>query len=270
MRHDQYSKAKLWAGLTLAVAVATGGAVTIANAESGGHHAARSSAVKTCSSANPCLDETNKSSGIAIEGNASDGAGVQGNSSGSYGVVGTSQGYYAGVGGYSYDPDSGASGVYGFSSHGPGVTGYSESSYAVQAEGNVLVEGEVYTSGFCASGCSKTRGEASFGARTSEPTIDDFGEATTRGGVARIVLASDFANVIDSSKPYLVLLTPEGDAALYVANRSASGFEVREVGGGRTSVPFAYRIVAKPLGEKDERLPFKTVSDRSMRSPGRN
>ena len=85
------------------------------------------------------------------------------------------------------------------------------------------------------------------------------GEATLRGGTARIALAADFANVIDTTKPYVVLLTPEGDANLYVANRSASGFEVRQVGGGRSSIEFAYRIVAKPCGAGDERLPFKAI-----------
>lgn len=87
------------------------------------------------------------------------------------------------------------------------------------------------------------------------------GEAALRNGVARFALPSDFANVIDSRKPYLVLLTPEGDASLYVASRSANGFEVREVGGGHSAIGFAYRIVAKPFGTKDERLPFKTMID---------
>jgi hypothetical protein len=178
-------------------------------------------------------------------------------------VVGSASGFQAGVAGYNSYASGGASGVYGFSQNGPGVTGStgSPSSYALQAEGNVLVVGEIYTRGSCSAGCSRTRGEASFGARTSEPTIDDIGEASTREGVARVNLARDFANAIDPGKPYLVLLTPEGDAALYVANRSASGFEVRQVGGGRSSVAFAYRIVAKPFGVSQERLPFKTIDE---------
>ncbi len=126
--------------------------------------------------------------------------------------------------------------------------------------GNAFVTGEIYTGGACNSGCIGTRHQASFSARSSQPTIDDVGEGALHGGAVHVPLAPDFANVIDSSKPYVVLLTPEGDAALYVANRTANGFDVRQVGGGRSTVAFAYRIVAKPYGVRDERLPFKTIA----------
>jgi hypothetical protein len=106
----------------------------------------------------------------------------------------------------------------------------------------------------------------SFAARTSQPTIDDVDEATLHAGVAHVALAADFANAIDKRKPYLVLLTPEGDASLYVANRTTRGFDVRQVGGGHSSVSFVYRIVAKPYAVPDERLPFKTVKDYSPTS----
>ena len=93
--------------------------------------------------------------------------------------------------------------------------------------------------------------------RPEPATEASFAARTTQDGVAP---AHDFAIAIDSSKPYLVLLTPEGDASLFVASRTAAGFEVRQTGGGHSSVTFAYRIVAKPYGVSDERLPFKTTS----------
>ncbi len=109
--------------------------------------------------------------------------------------------------------------------------------------------------------------EAAFVSRTSQPTIDDVGESALRDGAVRVPLAPDFANAIDSHKPYVVLLTPEGDASLYVTNRTATGFEVRQTGSGRSSVQFAYRIVAKPYATSDERLPFKTATDYSTLAP---
>lgn len=259
------SHAKLWAGLTLAAAVATSGAVAIANAESGTQQLVKHQLVKknVCTSSNPCLDETNGSNGPGVEGNSTNGAGVLGYSPNNYGVVGSSQGADAAVGGFNSATSSGASGVYGQSTNGFGVTGYSSNGYAFFAEGNVLVEGEVFTSGSCQNGCSRTRHEMSFNGRTSQPTLDDVGEGTLRNGVVRVPLAPDFANAIDARKPYLVLLTAEGDASLYVAGRTAEGFEVRQIGGGHTSIPFAYRIVAKPYGSGAERLPFKTVQDAS-------
>jgi hypothetical protein len=200
---------------------------------------------------------------VGIAGNATNDSGVVGTSQNYYGVYGQSAGSNAGIGGFSIATAAGASGVYGSSANGYGVYGYTESSsgYGVVSEGNAFVEGLIYTSGSCKNGCSKTRRQAAFAARTSQPTIDDVGEAVLRSGVARVPLAPDFANVIDATKPYVVLLTPEGEAQLYVANRTSAGFEVRQMGGGHSSVAFAYRIVAKPYGAADERLPFKTVAD---------
>jgi hypothetical protein len=261
------TRAKLWAGLTLAMAVATSGAIAIANAESGTQIHFKPEKAKSCKSANPCLDETNGSNGPGVEGNSTNGAGVLGYSPNYYGVVGSSQGVNAAVGGFNSYTGDGASGVYGQSTNGFGVTGYSGSGYAIYALGNVLVEGEVYTSGDCQSGCTRTRHEMSFSGRTSQPTLDDVGEGTLRNGIARVPLAHDFANAIDPHKPYVVLLTPEGDGSLYVTSRTEIGFEVRQTGGGHASIPFAYRIVAKPYGSGAERLPFKTVESVSTIAP---
>ena len=198
---------------------------------------------------------------------AGSGNGVTGSSTGGstagYGVEGNSSGKDAGVGGFNTNPTVGlAAGVYGLSNEGYGVYGQtaSSSSYGVYSQGNAFVDGELFTAGSCKNGCSKTRHVAAFASRTSQPTIDDIGEAILREGVAHVALAADFANTIDSSRPYVVLLTPEGNASLYVASRSASGFDVREVGATRSTITFAYRIVAKPYGFDDERLPFHTVA----------
>jgi hypothetical protein len=207
---------------------------------------------------------TSPSSGDGVDGTAGPGNGIAGTSTSGYGVQGSSSGKDAGVGGFNSDTTEGvAAGVYGFSSEGFGVFGQTgtSSSYGLFSSGNAFVDGEIFTSGNCKDGCTRTRHVAAFASRTSQPTIDDVGETSLRDGVARVALAADFANTIDLSKPYVVMLTPEGDAALYVASRTASGFEVRQIGGGRSSIAFAYRIVAKPYGLKDERLPFKIVPD---------
>ena len=199
----------------------------------------------------------------AGSGNGVSGASTGGSTAG-YGVEGSSSGKDAGVGGFNSDSSVNlAAGVYGFSSAGYGVYGQtgSSSSYGLYSEGNAFVDGEIFTSGSCKEGCTATRHVTSFASRTSQPTIDDVGETVLRDGAARVALAADFANTIDLSKPYVVMLTPEGDAALYVASRTASGFEVRQVGGGRSSIAFAYRIIAKPYGFNDERLPFQIVRD---------
>jgi hypothetical protein len=57
-----------------------------------------------------------------------------------------------------------------------------------------------------------------------------------------------------------VFLTPQGDCnGLYVAQKSSAGFEVRELRGGRSSLTFDYRIVAKPLHDRSTKLPMVTL-----------
>jgi len=74
--------------------------------------------------------------------------------------------------------------------------------------------------------------------------------------VANVALDPKFASVIDNSVRYNVTLTPEGDCrGLFVAQRTSTGFTVRELQGGRPSIAFTYRIVAKPLGDNSPRLP---------------
>jgi hypothetical protein len=54
---------------------------------------------------------------------------------------------------------------------------------------------------------------------------------------------------------YHVFLTPKGDCkGLYVANETAGGFEVHELGGGSSSIAFDYRIVAKRKGFENIRM----------------
>jgi hypothetical protein len=54
---------------------------------------------------------------------------------------------------------------------------------------------------------------------------------------------------------YHVFLTPNGDCkGLYVSQKSATSFEVHELGGGNSSVAFDYRIMAKRSGYENARL----------------
>lgn len=233
---------KLWVTLLITSAIAASGAIAVARAERV-PNPTWFDTTKRCASKHPCL-AANNTEGPGMVGSSHQGPGIMGNSSTGAGVF--------------------ANGDYGY-----GVYAYSANNDAIYADGNVQVTGEIYTGGSCKNGCTKTRQQMSFAARASQPMIDDVGEAALRDGVAHVALAADFANAIDTSKPYVVLLTPEGDASLYVAIRTARGFEVRQIGFGHSSISFAYRIVAKPYAASDERLPFRTVKDRSAPSVGR-
>jgi hypothetical protein len=59
---------------------------------------------------------------------------------------------------------------------------------------------------------------------------------------------------------YSVSITPEGNSnGLYVSQKTLTGFAVRENNGGRSTLAFEYRIVAKPFGSNAKRLPMVDV-----------
>jgi hypothetical protein len=86
-------------------------------------------------------------------------------------------------------------------------------------------------------------------------------------------LDADFVKVVKVAD-YHVFATPEGDCrGLYVRRKSAKGFEVRELGGGKSNVAFFYRIVARRKDIKahrrfakiDTRLPLPAAAARPPR-----
>jgi hypothetical protein len=83
------------------------------------------------------------------------------------------------------------------------------------------------------------------------------------GGVANVAIDRAFVSTIDRNSPYHVFLTPMGDTrGLYVSVKTPSGFEVREAQGGRSTVSFDYRIVARPLDANGDRLPLAPATRR--------
>jgi hypothetical protein len=81
-------------------------------------------------------------------------------------------------------------------------------------------------------------------------------------------LESRFATTKAPGVNYLVFITPEGDnRGLYVTQKSAVGFAVRESQGGHSTLAFSYRIVAKPFENDSPRLP--NYAPRREPLPGR-
>ena len=78
-----------------------------------------------------------------------------------------------------------------------------------------------------------------------ENWFEDFGSAQLINGVAVIQLDRDFIQTVNTEKDYRVFPVPNGDCrGLYVTNKSANSFEVRELGGGASNIRFDYRITA--------------------------
>jgi hypothetical protein len=92
---------------------------------------------------------------------------------------------------------------------------------------------------------SGNRKVAMSGIQSPENWFEDFGSAQLVNGVAVIQLDRDFIQTVSTEKDYRVFPVPNGDCkGLYVTNKSANSFEVRELGGGSSNIRFDYRIAA--------------------------
>jgi hypothetical protein len=101
-----------------------------------------------------------------------------------------------------------------------------------------------------------------YGENATTPELEDVGYGTVVNGRAAVKFDAALADVIDARPGYHVFLTPDGDSkGLYVEQKTAAGFVVREQQGGRSAVAFEYRIVAKPLRLHGERLARVIDSD---------
>jgi hypothetical protein len=99
-----------------------------------------------------------------------------------------------------------------------------------------------------------------FGARklyameSSEVRSEDFGTGALVNGLGTVRIDPVFAGMVNLDE-YHVFLTPLGDCSgLYVASKTPTFFEVRELGGGTSNISFDFRIVARRLGFEGTRL----------------
>ena len=163
--------------------------------------------------------------------NTSDIAGVRGTSDAANGVIGTS---------------NRSIGVVGFSNN-VGVFGQSTNpaSFAGLFAGNVQVTGTLSAAVKNAVVSFPDGSKRVLHCMESpEHWFEDFGTAKLKGGRAVVKLDADFAKVI--TRDYRVFLTPEGDCrGLYVRRKTAASFEVRELMGGESAIPFSYRVVGR-------------------------
>ncbi len=130
--------------------------------------------------------------------------------------------------------------------------------------------GNAYTHGSYLN-FSRTRGgkvATSFGATSTTPSIEDNGTAQLVNGIATVQLDRAFANSIDTSRAYQVMLTPDGDTrGLFVASKSPTSFVVREVQGGRGTLAFDYHIYATKMGQANTRMTEMTATQAAAMFP---
>ena len=207
------------------------------------------------------LNGTGSDTGVYGSGSTS---GVSGNnaSNASSGELGSSLAGGTGVYGYGTVYGVYANGIYGVAAIGSntgdglvasganGVVG-SGFNYGVYSEGN-----------FAASGTKSAvvplpddRVVSLYAMESPENWFEDFGGGQLRDGIAEVALDPTFALTVNAEAGYRVFLTPQGDCeGLYVANKTATGFQVHELRAGKSNAGFDYRIVAKRKGLESLRM----------------
>jgi hypothetical protein len=101
---------------------------------------------------------------------------------------------------------------------------------------------------------------ALYAVEAPENWFEDYGSERLENGAATVTLDLTYAQTVNTGMEYHVFLTPSGDCnGLYVTNKTANSFEVRELKGGHSNITFDYRIIAKRNGYEQIRLADKTA-----------
>jgi hypothetical protein len=137
------------------------------------------------------------------------------------------------------------------STFGSAFTGYCN----INVVGNLLCSGSVGGHAILPNGAGGSRDVALYAVQAPENWFEDTGSGQLNNGVAVVALDADYVQTVNTAMDYHVFLTPKGDCkGLYVANETAGGFEVHELGGGNSSIAFDYRIMAKRKGFENIRM----------------
>jgi hypothetical protein len=154
--------------------------------------------------------------------------------------------------GYFYTYDFGTGTKYGLYATAPVDQGY-----AGYFQGDVRISDSLIVLGGKSVAVRVNNGEYRllYCQESPENWFEDFGEDQLTNGKTIVNLDPLFSQTVNTNVAYHVFLTPGEDCnGLYVANKTPTSFEVRELKGGNSNVSFSYRIVAKRKGYEDIRL----------------
>ena len=183
----------------------------------------------------------------------------------SYGVRGTatSSGDTA-YGGYFSSTTSGAFGVYGTASTGRG--GYfrnqTNSYYALTAwngtgTGSTVRGLYVQGHGYATGGWQTFLEGGGTGYAVISPDMDvcQCGSSVLTDGATTVSFDKAFASAVSPEAPIRVIVTPTSECnGIYVVRKSASGFAVQELAGGKSKATFDWLVVGRRSGN-DGKLP---------------
>ncbi len=191
-----------------------------------------------------------------------------------FGDAASPSGYPTAVVGFLNSNDGGVAGQ--FVAHGGSgliLQGLSGSNFnqvfSVDANGNLNISGNLTVSGTKSSTARLQNGRevALYAVESPENWFEDFGSAELKSGVAWVPLDASFGEATNAAVTYHVFLTPNGDSnGLYVARKTAAGFEVREHGSGGSNLAFDYRIAVRRRGYETMRMAEVQIDVKTVES----
>jgi len=217
--------------------------------------------------------------GVYGHATASSGRGVYGYASASSGRGVYGEAPYMGVFGYASASSGLNYGVYGRTNSSGGFAGFFDGRVKVNGTtdviGNVDVDGNMTVSGtfwalvkLCVQEIEGGKKVGLYVMESPENWFEDFGSGQMVNGRAVVQLERVFAQTVNTGIDYYVFLTPSGNCqGLYISRKDKDSFEVRELGGGTSTITFDYRIVAKRRGYEDVRLEEFTEPEESPEEP---
>jgi hypothetical protein len=147
-----------------------------------------------------------------------------------------------------------------FAAYGYAASGDENADCVISTTGDLSCTGTI--TGVVPAGAQKV---SVYATQSTENWFEDAGGGQLVGGAAHIDLDPIFAQTVNTNIPYRVFLTPGGECkGLYVSQKSATSFDVRELGGGNSNIAFDYRIMAKRNGFENARLADVTKKYQEM------
>jgi hypothetical protein len=165
-----------------------------------------------------------------------------------------------GIGVYGTNPADNGKAIQGtaWGASGAGVWGDATSAgYAIYSNGNFYCTGNSYVVGTKHAIVATSQGlRKLYSQESPEAWFEDVGEGQLAGGKAHIDLDPLFLETvtINEQQPMKVFIQLNDDCRGVYVQRQATGFEVKELGGGSSSAHFTYRVMAKRKGFEQARL----------------
>jgi hypothetical protein len=149
------------------------------------------------------------------------------------------------------------------------VWGRSNEGFAGFFQGAVLIFGGLNVTGTKSAVVPFTDGSHRrlYCVESPESWLEDFGVGQLVDGHARVQLDTEFAAVVNSDAYHVFITEYEDHNALYVFDRTSTGFGVRSKSSNTASGLFSYRIVAKRKDIEAPRLEKVTIPSGKLDVP---